>query len=145
MCYRTIFFRQTECNFFVHNTTPYIHPRPGFDWPRQFRLDGITIYRNSSLWCMCCGVAWNGTAWYGMVCAMACHSIWYGMTCAMEWNGERHSILCSITCFMALPFVMVPFTRGMTNDSWRSSLHVQDPFTHRGPFSCVFRISETHC
>ena len=24
---------------FVHNTTPYIHPRPDFDWLRQFRLD----------------------------------------------------------------------------------------------------------
>ena len=24
--------------FFVHITTPYIHPRPDFDWPMQFRL-----------------------------------------------------------------------------------------------------------
>ena len=34
----TIFFRRTECSSFVHSTTPYIHPRPDFDWPGQFRL-----------------------------------------------------------------------------------------------------------
>ena len=34
----TIFFRRTECSFFVHNTMPYIPPRPDFNWLRQFRL-----------------------------------------------------------------------------------------------------------
>ena len=34
-----MFFRRTEyCNF-IHNSTPYIHPRPDLkNWPRQFRM-----------------------------------------------------------------------------------------------------------
>ena len=42
-CYKTIFFRRTERSFFVHNTTPYIHPRPDFDWTRQFRFNRLVI------------------------------------------------------------------------------------------------------
>ena len=34
-----MFFRRTECCNFVHNSTPYIHPRPDLkNWPRQFRM-----------------------------------------------------------------------------------------------------------
>ena len=31
-----IFFQRTKCSFLVYNTTPYIHPKSDFDWPRQF-------------------------------------------------------------------------------------------------------------
>ena len=29
--------------FFGNNTTPYIHPRPDFDWPKQFRLQSVAF------------------------------------------------------------------------------------------------------
>ena len=34
---------------------------------------------------------------------------------------------------------IVPFTRGVAGFNWRSSSHVLDPFTSRGPFKCMFR------
>ena len=35
-----MFFHRTECCSFVHNSTPYIHPRPDLkNWPRQFRME----------------------------------------------------------------------------------------------------------
>ena len=58
----------------------------------------------------------NGMAWRGM-----------------SWYVERHSI----TYFKALPWAIVPFTRGVADVSWRSCSHVPDPFTSRGPFTCI--------
>ena len=80
---------------------------------------------NSSLWYGVCGIAWQC-----MVYDIALH--------AMAWYVERHYKLCSITCSMALPCPMVMFTPGQTNVSWRSCSHVQDPFTRRRPFTCMF-------
>ena len=60
----------------------------------------------------------------------------YGMAWrGMSWYVERHSI----SCFKALPWAKVPFTRGVADVSWRSCSHVPDPFTSRGPFTCMFR------
>ena len=58
---------------------------------------------------------------------------WRGMT----WYVERDSI----TYFKALPWAIVPFTRGhgVADVSWRSFSHVPDPFTSSGPFTCTFR------
>ena len=61
-----------------------------------------------------------------MVYAMA----WRGMS----WYVERHSI----TCFKALPWAIVPFTRGVADVSWRSCSHVPEPFTSRRPFTRMF-------
>ena len=58
----------------------------------------------------------------------------YGMTWRnMSWYLEGHSI----TCFKALPWVIIPFTRGVADVSWRSCSHVSDPFTSRVPFTCI--------
>ena len=62
----------------------------------------------------------------------------YGMAWrGMSWYVERHSI----TCFKALPWAVVPFTRGhgVADVSWRSCSPVPDPFTSREPFTCIFR------
>ena len=50
-----MFFRRTECCNFVHNSTPYIHPRPDLkNWPRQFRmlenLVSMLAHILSSIW-----------------------------------------------------------------------------------------------
>ena len=58
---------------------------------------------------------------------------WQGMT----WYVERHSI----TCFKALSWAIVPFTRGVADVSWRSCSHVLDPFTSRGHFTRVHACS----
>ena len=60
------------------------------------------------------------------------HGIVYGMAWRdMPWYVERHSI----AYFKALPWAIVPFTRGVADVSWRSCSHVPDPFTNRGPFT----------
>ena len=64
------------------------------------------------------------------------HRMVYGMAWrGTSWHVERHSI----TCFKALPWAIVPFTREVADVSWRSCSHIPDPFTSRGPFTCVFR------
>ena len=61
----------------------------------------------------------------------------YGMACrGMSWYVERQSI----TCFKALPWDIVPFTHGVADISWRSCSQVPDPFTSKGPFTCMFRL-----
>ena len=53
----------------------------------------------------------------------------------MSWYVESYSI----TCFKALSWAIVPFTRGVADVSWRSCSHVPDPFTSRVPFTCMSR------
>ena len=51
-----------------------------------------------------------------------------------------HCLSFYFTCFKALPWTIVPLTRGhgVADVSWRSCSHVPDPFTSRGPFTCMF-------
>ena len=59
----------------------------------------------------------------------------YGMAWrSKSWYVERHSI----PCFKALPWAIVPFTRGVADVSWRSCSHGPDQFTSRGPFTFMF-------
>ena len=45
-----MFFRRTECCNFVHNSTPYIHPRVDLkNWPRQFRMTWICAGKNMAI------------------------------------------------------------------------------------------------
>ena len=58
----------------------------------------------------------------------------YGMALrGRSWYVERHSI----TCFKALQWAIVPFTRGVADVSWKSGSHVPDLFTSRGSFTCM--------
>ena len=60
----------------------------------------------------------------------------YGMARrGMSWYVEMHSI----ACVKALPWAIVPFTRGVADVIWRSCSHVPDLFTSRGPFTSIFR------
>ena len=60
----------------------------------------------------------------------------YGMARrGMSWYVEMHSI----ACFKALPWAIVPFTRGVADVIWRSCSHVPDLFTSRGPFTSMLR------
>ena len=72
------------------------------------------------------GMVWPGG--HGIVYDKA----WRGMA----WYVE---MLMRISCFMALPWAMVPFTCGEADVSWRSCSHVQDPFTSRVTVTCMFR------
>ena len=77
---------------------------------------------------ICYGLA--GITWY-MVWPGG-HRMIYGLAWrGMPWYVERHSI----TCFKALPWTIVPFTRGhgVADVSWRSYYHIPDPIT------CMFR------
>ena len=49
---------------------------------------------------------------------MVYDKVWRGMAWYME-------MLMRVSCFMALPWVMVPFTCGEADVSWRSCSHVQ--------------------
>ena len=60
----------------------------------------------------------------------------YGTTWrGMSWYVESYRI----TWIKALPWAIVPFTRGVADVNWRSYSHISDPFTSRGPFTCMFR------
>ena len=62
------------------------------------------------------------------------------MVYAMAWRGMSWNVeSCRIKCIKALPRAIVPFTRGEADVNWRSCSHVPDPFTSRGPFTCMFR------
>ena len=37
-------FRLTECCNFVHNSTPYTHQRPDFDWAEAVRIVGLKLF-----------------------------------------------------------------------------------------------------
>ena len=81
------------------------------------------------------GMAWRGIAWY---------IVWpggHGMVYNKAWRGMAWYVgmLMWNSCFMALPWAMIPFTCREADVSWRSCLHVQDPFTSRGTVTCMFR------
>ena len=58
----------------------------------------------------------------------------YGMAWrGMSWYVESYRI----TCIKALPWAIVPFARGVANVHLRSCSHVPDPFTSKGPFTCM--------
>ena len=60
----------------------------------------------------------------------------YGMAWrGMSWYVESYGI----TCTKALPWAVVPFTRGVADVNWRSCSHVPDPFKITRPFTCMFR------
>ena len=97
------------------------------------------------------GMAWWGShgVWYGMaglawyIVRPSGHRLvlWYCLIClvSLAWDmvwpcGHR----MRITCFKALPWTIVPFTRRVADVCWRSCSHVSDPFTIRGPFKCMF-------
>ena len=77
------------------------------------------------VWCM----VWPGGQ--GMVYGMAWlarHDIWYGlavMAWYMVWPGG--------VCYSMLKDIV------KRHVSWRSCSHVPDPFTSKGPFTCMFR------
>ena len=78
--------------------------------------------------CICNGLA--GITWYMLW--PGGHRMVYGIAWrGMSWYGERHSVT-------ALPWAIVPFTRGVADVSWRSCSHVPDPLTSIGPFACMF-------
>ena len=60
--------------------------------------------------------------------------VWPDEVCHGMWKG-----IVIVICFKALSWAIVPFTRGVADDSWRFCSHVPDPFTSRGPFTCMFR------
>ena len=81
------------------------------------------------------GMAWRCMAW---------HIVWPGghdMVYDKAWRGMAWylEMLMWISCFMALPWAIVPFTCGETDVSWRSCSHVQNPLTSRGSVTCIFR------
>ena len=72
-------------------------------------------------------MAWRASLWYGLA-DIAWYMFFFAGEVRMSWYVEKHSI----TCFKALPWAIVPFTRGVADVSWRSCSHVPDPFTSRG-------------
>ena len=80
-------------------------------------------------------MVWPVDVWHGIshdLADMACYMI----TPDEAWYVE---MLMWISCFITLPWAMVPFTCGEADVSWRSCLHVQDPFTSRVTVTCMFR------
>ena len=92
-------------------------------------------------------IPWPGNAWHGVWYSLwARHDIWYGladMAWFMLWPGGHHMVNgmtwrgmswyvenYRITCIKALPWAIV---------HWRVCPHIPDPFTSRGPFTCMFR------
>ena len=67
-------------------------------------------------WRACHGI-WYGLEKYGMVYCMAWHIVWlgrHGMVYDDAWRGIAWYVemLMWVSCFMALPWTMVPFTFG---------------------------------
>ena len=99
-------------------------------WPSGYGMIYGMAWR--SWHCICYGLA--GITWY--MARPGGHSIVYGMAWrGMSWCAERRSI----TYFKALPWAIVTYRRGVVDVSWRSCSHLRDPFTSRGPFTCIFR------
>ena len=129
----------------------------GLVWPEEHRMVyGMawpathSIGRQGMVLGIVYGMAWR--SWHGVcygITGITWYMVWpsghrmvYGMAWrGMSWYVARHSI----TCFKALSWVIVPFTRGVGAVSWRSCTYVPDPFTSRGPFTCMFRHTCSSC